>query len=150
MKNYLIFSVLLLLVSNCTMSSKPADGSNVDRKGIKESIYKHRKEIRECYGKALATKGNENMFGKVYINFDINSQGKAQKAFVMKEKSTLYNADLNKCLTENFEQWSYPIPVDGQVVNVQYPLSFKDTPAQNMQKKMDQFKKIKERKKAPK
>ena len=147
MKNYLLFSLLLLFISNCTMTSKPADTSNVDRKGIKESIYSHRKEIRECYGSALAKKGNENLFGKVFVNFDINSEGKAQNAFVMKDKSTLNNPDLNKCLIANFENWSYPIPTDGQIVNVQYPLAFKDTPAKNMQKKMDQFKKIKETKK---
>ena len=145
MKNILLLSSLLLFVSNCTLSSKPADDANIDRSGIKKSVYRHRKEIRECYGKTLAKKGSENLFGTVVLNFDINNEGKAQKTFIMKDKSTLNNPDLNTCLISNFEQWDFPVPKDGQVVNVQYPLSFKDTPARNMQQKMDQFKKIKDK-----
>lgn len=143
MKSNIIFSLMILTLTACGSASK--DASKVDRDGIRNTVFSNSKSVRECYGQALAKSGNEKMSGKIYVNFDIDTEGKAQKASVVEDRTTLKDPGLQQCVLNQLSQWNFPKPPDGQIVNVIYPFLFADTPARDMQQKMDKFKNIKEK-----
>ncbi len=63
---------------------------------------------------------------------------------VLKDRTTLNNESLQQCILTQLNQWTFPVPPNNQVINVSYPFVFADTPARDMQQKMDKFKNIKE------
>ncbi len=60
-----------------------------------------------------------------------------------KKKSTLNNEELNKCVLAQLETWIFRDHPGEKDVNIVYPMTFRADPAKNMQKKMDQYDKIK-------
>ena len=117
-------------------------GRQVDKKGISQTIRSHHKYIRQCYGQILTKKGNEKSKGQVMLHFKIGPDGKAFETNTIPEKSSLKNDSLNQCLFAGLQSWDFPVHPDGEEVEVKYPLRFDDRPPADMQKKLNQFEKL--------
>lgn len=142
----LVVFILLLALTHCATTEKkeePPAQPTVDREGIRQTINSHARYIRECYGKSLVEKGNEQIKGKMVVYFAIDPNGKAHSPKVINEKSTLTNALLSQCLMDGLVSWEFPAPTNGTEVTVHYPFVFSDKPPANMQQRMDKFEKMK-------
>ena len=109
-----------------------------------QSVSLHSHEISDCYGRALTEKGSEHLKGKLVVNFNIDETGKSKDYQVVPRETTLNNQKLNNCLFAKMDNWSFPVHPDRVAVNVTYPFVFRANPPANMQKKMDQFEKLRE------
>lgn len=148
---------LCLLTLSCATTppepapvSKPVEIKNgVDRDGIRQTFSKHENYIRSCYKKTLSEKPQEKLSGIVVLQFDIDPSGQAKTAKILDKKiptsrnrTTLHDPKLHSCLLAGVHSWDWPVDPEGRTINVIYPLKFSDKPPANMQKKLDQFQKI--------
>ncbi len=149
---YLLFIVLFI---GCTTSHNKTETPpaveetakpQVDRKEISKAIQSHRKYMSYCYGKTISQKGNAKIKGLTYVEFQIGPDGRGKNPKMLPEKSTLQNPNLNECLFAGITSWDFPVAPDGQEVTVIYPFRFNDQPPTNMQKKLDQFQNIRDKK----
>ena len=142
-------SIFILGLINCTSGQKvepekpePPAASKVDRKAIIKTITSHKKYMSHCYGQTLTKKGNATLKGVVYISFEVGPDGAAKNPKMIEEKSTLKSEELNNCLFAGITSWDFPVHSEGEPLEIQYPFRFKDTPPANMQKKLNQFEKL--------
>jgi hypothetical protein len=142
----LLFSLLAFLACSTppqTDMSDPEVLEQVDREGINKTMYRHRKHVSNCYGQALLEKGQENLKGKIMMQFRIGLDGKAKDIEALKEESTIDNNSLNDCIISGLKSWDFPVHPQGKVITIKYPLVFSDAPPASMQQKLDQFEKVK-------
>jgi len=140
--NKFLTPLFLFVLSACVSTQQEADAvatKKVDRGGIRKSITAHNRYIRDCYGKTLLTRGNEQLKGKVMMNFEIGPDGRAHNPQVDPNKSTIHDKNLNQCLIKGLKSWDFPVHPDGKNITVNYPIRFNARPPKNMQKKMDHF-----------
>jgi len=145
------FSLLFFLATTqCTTpektsAKKESTAVKVDRTEIKKTIHSHRKYLSHCYGKILTRKGKEKLKGRVFVNFKIGPDGKAFEPKMVKERSTIQDPQLNKCLFAGLTSWDFPVHAEGEIIEVKYPFRFHGGPPADMQKKMDKFEKLRPR-----
>ena len=100
-------SVIMGALNKCTIDSY-----------VRKSVGK----IRECYETGLA-KNPKLSGGRVVINFIISASGDVSSAKV--QRTTLGNAEVEKCIAEQIKKIKFPKPKGGGIVIVNYPFKFK-------------------------
>ncbi len=136
-----------LILTHCSHTEKVESPKTetlepVERKKIIKTIQSHRRYLSNCYGQALMGQGSAKLKGTVMVEFSIGPDGKAFSPKVVEEKSTLQNSTLNQCLFAGITSWDFPVHPKGMDLAIRYPFKFRDKPPAGMQKKMDQFEKM--------
>ena len=136
--------ILLALTLLCACSHSPEKVAPqtpvvMDHKAVASTMESHRKYIGNCYGKALLTKGNENLTGRMLVQFNIGPDGRSHNAQILAKESTIQDKNLNQCILEGLRSWDFPVHPEGKLVSINYPLHFHSKPPQDMQNKLDRF-----------
>lgn len=142
----LILSLLCFVACGTSPENRtdePEVLKEVDRKGISQTMFRHRKHVSNCYGQALTKKGQEKLKGKIMMQFNIGQDGRARAVQALDKESTIQNSDLKDCIVKGLESWEFPIHPRGEVITVKYPLVFSDAPPSSMQNTLDRFEKLK-------
>ena len=142
---FLLISVYLLV--GCASPQKEVEEtpveSKIDRQAIRQTIQSHKRYISHCYGQVLTEKGQEHIKGTLMVGFNIGQDGKAQSTQIRRERSTIKSPKLEKCIISGLTTWDFPVHPKGTDVSVNYPFVFRAQTPPNMQKKLDQFQKLK-------
>lgn len=90
---------------------------------IRSVVKKNLGAVRYCYERQLTA--SPGLFGKIKVEFVINSQG---QVITQKVKSTTMNNKMVEgCILRKIKRWAFPIPNGGTEVAVSYPFFFKST-----------------------
>jgi len=151
MKLPLLFILSLTYLVSCGTSPEnrtdnPEVLKEVDRKGISQTMFRHRKHMSHCYGEALTKKGQEKLKGKIMVQFNIGQDGRAREIQALNKESTIQDKDLNNCIVKGLESWEFPVHPKGEVITVKYPIVFSDAPPSSLQNTLDKFEKLKKTK----
>ena len=96
----------------------------IDREAVRRVIRSGLREIRGCYERELSKLNkNQNLEGKVVIEWTIAEHGKALRAKV--KSSTLGNSAVENCVRDRLASWQFPDPPVGGVAEVNYPFYFR-------------------------
>ena len=100
---------------------KATFSGNIDREGIRRVIRKNRGLIRACYNAALNR--NENLNGKLVLQWDIEEDGTVSQTRVV--KSDLTDSRMASCILNRLKLWQFPPPPRGQIGRITgYPFVF--------------------------
>jgi TonB family protein len=93
---------------------------SLSKEVIRRIIKQHLNEVRYCYEKSLVAQ--PGLGGKMAVKFTISPTGAVEAANV--STSTMGAPDVESCVAQAFERWTFPAPEGGGTVNVTYPLAF--------------------------
>lgn len=93
----------------------------LEKSEVEAVIAENINQIRFCYNQGLRT--NPSMQGKVVSQFTISAQGRVSESRVA--QSTLASSDVESCMSQRIQSWSFPKPRGGGVVSVRYPFLLK-------------------------
>jgi hypothetical protein len=91
--------------------------ANADKEVIRRIIRRHIDAIKTCYEAALTW--HPTAGGAVRTRFLISNTGKVISSCVM--STTLNEAEAERCIADEVLTWSFPKPLGGGVVVVEYP-----------------------------
>lgn len=140
--------LLFILLTQCTTPKKttplppPTPQATIEPAKIKATIHAHRRYLSDCYGQALIKHPQKNATGTVFVEFKIGPDGKAFQPQVIASQSTLHLENLNQCLFAGIQSWDFPVHPNGEELTIKYPFQFNARPAAGMQKKLDQFERL--------
>ncbi len=110
--------IFLSLILTIPMAATASNG----KEGIRSKIKEHLPEIQACYKNSL-TQSPDNK-GKIVVDWEVNDLGDVTKVTVNEKKTTLKDATVHSCITNNFKSWKFPPAPKGQVVTASYPFVF--------------------------
>lgn len=89
---------------------------------IRLKVKEHLNDVKMCYDDSL--KKNPKIKGKVLVDWTINDKGAVTSVSINKEKTTLMDAEVQKCIVEKFNTWSFPPAPTGESVTISFPFTF--------------------------
>jgi hypothetical protein len=89
----------------------------LDKAVIQATIAKYLSQVRACYEQGLLS--NPALQGQVNMAFQISGTGNVTSANVA--KSSLGNSQVESCISTKMMNWTFPKPVGGVNVKVNYP-----------------------------
>lgn len=98
----------------------PAVSGCLGRDILLRVIRSHLQEVQDCYRVALGRQ--EGLAGKIQVKFTVVHDGSVSQANVV--KSTLNDAQMEKCLTDRILTWKFPDYKGGPECVVNYPFTF--------------------------
>ena len=107
--------------ASASKSSSPTAFVPLDKEIIRNVIRYHLGEVRTCFEQALIRR--PTLAGRVTVRFTISPEGTVTSATV--EKTTLGDANVEKCITSCVATWVFPKPLRGRFVLVSYPFILK-------------------------
>lgn len=99
---------------------EPETQGALDREIIQRVVRQHRREIRHCYEQQLQR--NPDLEGRITIQWTIAPSGDVVAASV--QETTMNNSQVERCMAQRIQRWSFPEPEGGGVVRVNYPFNF--------------------------
>lgn len=105
-------------VPNIVPGNPNVQGS-LDKEIIRRVVRQNRGAIKYCYEQELQK--NKGLAGRVTVRFTISATGSVVSAVV--SDSTLNNAAVERCMTNNIRRWVFPEPKGGGIVIVNYPFN---------------------------
>ena len=112
----LIYIVSVLLVTGCVAVPK----ENIDREEIRQTISSNRSKFKLCYDEAL--KRNENLSGRIVVEFDIETQGDVPRAFAIENDTQ--DTVFGSCIADQLKTIKFPPPPKEEIARVRYPFVF--------------------------
>jgi hypothetical protein len=91
----------------------------MSREEIEKVIRSHSEDTFSCFESHLS-KGTKAE-GKLYISFDIESEGKVSNVRYNSERSTYKNEKLGACLAEKAKKWRFPVLYTEETLQINYP-----------------------------
>jgi hypothetical protein len=101
----------------------PVFTEGLDKELIRQTIHRHRHEIKYCYEKSLNSR--PGLWGKVSVTFIVGPTGAVQSAKV--GISTLGDDETETCVLSRVRTWVFPVPKGGGIVVVTYPFMLQRT-----------------------
>ena len=95
-----------------------------DAKAIQDVVKFHMPDIQECYEQALADSGKK-IEGRVMVGFIIDPNGNVSAAKALPKKSTMKEARIVDCVTDNVRLWPFPKPGDNRDHPIEFPFDLK-------------------------
>lgn len=92
----------------------------LSREVIRRVIARHHAEVSYCYEQELAH--HPELAGRVVVNFVIAPSGAVAAAMV--KSSDIVSANVEDCVVNAVKRWSFPAPIGGGIVAVDYPFVF--------------------------
>jgi beta-lactamase regulating signal transducer with metallopeptidase domain len=92
------------------------------KEAIQSVISEHKEEVRRCYEQALNS-GRPDLAGKLAVHWIIAADGRVESAEAL-PASTLDDPTTVACILEAVRTWRFPEPLDGGVVEINYPFTF--------------------------
>lgn len=89
------------------------------REEIEGVIRRNKDETQSCFESFLPK--DSKVEGKIYISFDIDSEGKVSSSQYNVGKSTYKDAKLGKCLAEKAQKWRFPVLRTDETLQINYP-----------------------------
>lgn len=93
-----------------------------EKEGIRKTIHGNLKQVQACHAKAAKT--TSGLDGKVVVQWEINSKGKAKEIRILENASTLKDPVLNACLVEKISTWKFPKAKKLTLNEATYPFVF--------------------------
>jgi hypothetical protein len=85
-------------------------------------VKANRQKARDCYEKGL--KKTPTMKGDLVVHFTLKPNGKVKEAELNRERSTLSDPDVVKCVIEVIKSLEYPKSSKGFESTINYPFNF--------------------------
>jgi hypothetical protein len=104
-------------LSKVALSNELTLEGGLDRSVIQATIAKYLSQVRACYEEQL--RGNPGLAGQVTAAFSIDGEGLVTTSRI--SRSTLGSAAAEGCIAARIRTWSFPKPVGGVTVKVNYP-----------------------------
>jgi len=106
-----------------------SDGPDVERMpfspdSIRQVVTHHQGRIQECYEDYMAEKDTK-VEGRLLTAFTIDANGLVKSAKVVKNSSTLKDANLHDCVVAVLSSMTFPRPPDGADHPIEYPFNLK-------------------------
>ncbi len=98
----------------------PVTTGALDREIIQRVVRQHRREIQHCYEQQLQR--NPDLAGRVTMQWVISPTGDVVSASV--EETSLNDSNVEQCMVQRIQRWSFPEPDGGGIVRVNYPFNF--------------------------
>lgn len=93
---------------------------------IREVVKAHLPDVQSCYERVITEKGTrEAPQGRVMAKFSILPTGLVGNPGVDEKQSTLKDAAVHQCVTDELKSWAFPKPNDGLEHPILYPLDLK-------------------------
>lgn len=102
-----------------------------NKDSIRRIMITHVDEMRQCYVESLATKYGhraEAMNGKLMTTFVISSSGHVKSAGVIKERTTVMDPQMRRCIVHILTGLRFPPPNDHRDHPIQFPYQLKVNP----------------------
>jgi hypothetical protein len=96
---------------------QPTVHGALDREIVRRALRRHMNELKLCYEQGLARE--PALGGRIVLWFAIGSGGQVLNSSV--ESSTLHDGGVERCAVQAALRWSFPTPLDGNVVTVSFP-----------------------------
>ncbi len=96
--------------------------TELDRSTIQSVIKKRNTSILYCYEKELQT--NQDLRGRVVINFTIQLDGKVKGVKVVSDKTTLKDKKVSDCVLDIMKSLAFPSRKAGEPIEINYPFKF--------------------------
>lgn len=109
------------LADGTTRPLKPGERrtSPLSRDEIEQVIRKNNDDALDCFDSHLPK--DVKVTGKLYVSFEIESDGKVSEAHYNESKSTYKNPKLAACLVEKVKTWRFPILQTDETLQINYP-----------------------------
>ena len=91
----------------------------LDSSLIRRVVRRHINEVKFCYQRELQSR--PSLSGRVTVRFTIGSTGKVLRSKI--SRTTLHNANVERCIARAVRRWSFPMPPGGGIVIVSYPFA---------------------------
>ena len=99
---------------------EPETQGALDREIIQRVVRQHRREIQHCYEQQLQR--NPDLDGRITMQWTISPAGDVVAASV--EETTMNSPEVERCMAQRIQRWSFPEPDGGGIVRVNYPFNF--------------------------
>lgn len=109
------------LPDGSTRPLKPGErrSTPLTRDEIEKVIRNNQEDTLTCFENTLPK--DAKVDGKLYISFDIESDGKVANVSYNTERSTYKNAKLGACLVEKAKKWRFPVLRTDETLQINYP-----------------------------
>ncbi len=93
----------------------------IDKSVIDEYVRRHIPQVHSCYQREIA-QDKSLQAGRMKVHFTIGKDGQVSEAGF--SESTLKNEKVSNCVVSVVKNITFPEPLGGGVVDVQYPFTF--------------------------
>ena len=120
-----LWSSLFLLLTGCVIVGTGEDETAKDLRteAIRQVVLRDSKKLLGCYDYELK-KSPATAEGKVIMSWDVDADGHAQNISA-DPNSTLKIETLNRCLSDELRELSFPPPRKGDNLHIKFPFVFK-------------------------
>lgn len=96
------------------------------RPEVQRAVMIHLDQVKACYRNALKAMPKPKT-GKITLEWAVDDKGKSSHVVVVPKKSTLRDAQLEKCLIQKAQTWKLPPSAKGKTTFVSFPFYFNKT-----------------------
>ncbi len=89
----------------------------LSQEAIRRVVHRHLPEVRFCYEQGLQS--NPSLGGRVTVRWIIGGDGRVQSSGLA--SSSLSNSNVESCIVNAVQRWTFPSPDGGGSVGVNYP-----------------------------
>lgn len=86
---------------------------------IRRVVRRHLPEVRFCYEQGLHV--NPSIEGRVAIQWVIEPTGSVQASTIVRNRTTIGSPQVESCVAQAVQRWTFPAPEGGGPVGVTYP-----------------------------
>jgi hypothetical protein len=113
--------ISLLFIFSCSSNHRDQIDQNKDPIGF--SLDSKRDEFRSCYLESESYQGKDAPTqGMIKVGFNIDKDGKSKDVKIV--ESSFKDANLHACIFGIVRIINYPVPKDGNLIDVTRPINF--------------------------
>jgi len=98
------------------------ESDTLDKELIQKTIGGGLNGIRYCYEKELTT--NQSLKGRLFVNFQIQLDGKVSDLKVVDKQTTLKSKKVTQCVLDIVKNFKFAARKKGEPIEINYPFNF--------------------------